>query len=103
MSTVKIKIEPEELARRYRDGESLEDFGVLCHCTGTRIRTILAALGIEIRRAGLILRHPTEQVPAPLGVTAGVMKVDTGGEFRSWRSMRIPRPFETAFVLPECQ
>jgi hypothetical protein len=49
---VKITIKPEELARRYRDGASLEDLGVLCGCTGTRIRTILAALGVEIRPRG---------------------------------------------------
>jgi hypothetical protein len=49
---VRIEIEPEELARRYRDGASLDDLDVLCQCTGTRIRTILAALGVEIRPRG---------------------------------------------------
>jgi hypothetical protein len=49
---IKITVDPEELARRYRDGASLEDLGVLCGCTGTRIRTILAALGVEIRPRG---------------------------------------------------
>ena len=49
---VKITVDPEELARRYRDGASLEDLGVLCGCTGTRIRTILTALGVEIRPRG---------------------------------------------------
>src|SRR4051812_208784 len=28
--------------------------------------------------------------------------IDTGGEVRSWRLMRGPRPFETVFVLPQC-
>jgi hypothetical protein len=49
---VRIEIEPEELARRYRDGASLEDLGILCHCTGGRIRTILVALGVKIRPRG---------------------------------------------------
>jgi hypothetical protein len=49
---VKITIEPEELARRYQDGASLEDLGVLCQCSGMRIRAILAALGVEIRPRG---------------------------------------------------
>jgi hypothetical protein len=35
-------------------------------------------------------------------LAAGDTTVDTGGEFRSWRSMRFPEPFETVFVLPEC-
>ena len=48
----RIEIDPEELARRYRDGASLADLGVLCHCTGTRIRHVLAALGVEIRPRG---------------------------------------------------
>jgi hypothetical protein len=49
---IKITVDPEELARRYRDGASLEDLGVLCDCTGTRIRTILTALGVDIRPRG---------------------------------------------------
>jgi hypothetical protein len=49
---VRIEVEPEELARRYRDGASLEDLGILCGCTGGRIRAILAALGVEIRPRG---------------------------------------------------
>jgi hypothetical protein len=48
----RIEIEPEELARRFRDGASLANLGVLCHCTGTRIRHILATLGVEVRPRG---------------------------------------------------
>src|SRR3954452_405635 len=40
---VTITVEPEELARRYRDGASLDDLGVLCDCTAVRIRRILVA------------------------------------------------------------
>jgi hypothetical protein len=39
----------EELARRYLDGASLDDLGVLCGCTATRI---LVAQGVEIRPRG---------------------------------------------------
>ena len=46
---VTITVEPEELARRYRDGASLDDLGVLCGCTATRI---LVAHGAEIRLQG---------------------------------------------------
>jgi hypothetical protein len=48
----RIEIEPEELARRYQDGASLEDLAILCGCTGGRIRAILAARGVEIRPRG---------------------------------------------------
>ena len=40
---VMITVPPEELARRYLDGASLDDLGVLCGCTATRIRRILVA------------------------------------------------------------
>jgi hypothetical protein len=49
---ITIEVEPEELARRYRAGASLDDLGVLCQCTGTRVRAILVALGVEIRPCG---------------------------------------------------
>ena len=49
---VTIKVEPEELARRYLDGASLDDLGVLCGCTATRIRRILVAQGVNIRPQG---------------------------------------------------
>jgi hypothetical protein len=49
---VKTAVDPEELARRYRDGASLDDLGVLCGCTATRIRRILVAQGVEIRPRG---------------------------------------------------
>jgi hypothetical protein len=49
---VRIEVDPEELARRYRDGASLDDLAVLCGCTGGRIRNILAALGVDIRPRG---------------------------------------------------
>ena len=49
---VKITVDPAELARRYRDGASLDDLGVLCGCTGTRIRRILIEHGVEIRPRG---------------------------------------------------
>jgi hypothetical protein len=49
---VTIAVEPEELARRYREGASLEDLGILCQCSGARIRAILVALGVEIRSRG---------------------------------------------------
>ncbi len=49
---VTITVTPAELARRYRDGASLDDLGVLCDCTATRIRRILVAQGIEIRPRG---------------------------------------------------
>jgi hypothetical protein len=49
---VTITVTPEELARRYRDGASLDDLGVLCGCTATRIRRILVAHGVEIRPRG---------------------------------------------------
>ena len=48
----RIEIEPEELARRFRDGASLANLGVLCHCTGTRIRHVLDTLGVGIRPRG---------------------------------------------------
>jgi hypothetical protein len=40
---VTITVTPEELARCYLDGASLDDLGVLCGCTATRIRRILVA------------------------------------------------------------
>ena len=40
---------PEELTRRYLDGASLDDLGVLCGCTATRIQRVLVAQGVEIR------------------------------------------------------
>ena len=46
---VTITVEPEGLARRYRDGASLDDPGVLCDCTAVRI---LVAHGVEIRPQG---------------------------------------------------
>ena len=49
---VKTAVAPEELARRYRDGASLDDLGVLCGCSGKRIRRILVAQGVEIRPRG---------------------------------------------------
>jgi hypothetical protein len=49
---IKITVDPEELARRYRDGASLEDLAVLCQCGSKRIRAILAALDVEIRPRG---------------------------------------------------
>jgi hypothetical protein len=49
---VTITVEPEELARRYFDGASLDDLGVLCDCTAVRIRRILVASGVEIRPQG---------------------------------------------------
>jgi hypothetical protein len=45
---VTITVTPEELARRYLDGTSLDDLGILCGCTATRIRRILVAQGVEI-------------------------------------------------------
>jgi hypothetical protein len=51
-SPVTITVEPEELARRYLGGASLDDLGVLCGCTATRIRRILVAQGVEIRLQG---------------------------------------------------
>jgi hypothetical protein len=51
-SPVTITVEPGELARRYLDGASLDDLGVLCGCTSTRIRRILVAQGVEIRPRG---------------------------------------------------
>ena len=45
-------IDPVELAARYRDGASLDDLGILCGCTGTRIRRILVEQGVEIRPRG---------------------------------------------------
>jgi hypothetical protein len=49
---VRTAVDPQELARRYRDGASLDDLGVLCGCSGKRIRRILAAHGVEIRLRG---------------------------------------------------
>jgi hypothetical protein len=49
---VAITVEPEELARRYRDGASLDDLGVLCDCTAVRIRRILVAHDVQIRPRG---------------------------------------------------
>jgi hypothetical protein len=49
---VKTAVDPEELARRYRDGASLDDLGVLCGCSGKRIRRVLVAQGVEIRPRG---------------------------------------------------
>jgi hypothetical protein len=51
-SPVTITVTPEELARRYLDGTSLDDLGILCGCTATRIRRILVAQGVEIRPQG---------------------------------------------------
>jgi hypothetical protein len=39
----------EELTRRYLDSASLDDLGVLCGCTATRI---LVAYGVNIRLRG---------------------------------------------------
>ena len=50
--TITITVAPEELARRYLDGASLDDLGVLCGCTATPIRRILVAQGVEIRPRG---------------------------------------------------
>jgi len=47
-----LAITPEELARRYFDGASLDDLGVLCGCIAARIRRILVAHGVEIRPRG---------------------------------------------------
>jgi hypothetical protein len=47
-----VTITPEELARRYLDGASLDDLGVLCGCTAARIRRILVTHGVEIRSRG---------------------------------------------------
>jgi hypothetical protein len=47
-----ITIDPVELAARYRDGASLDDLGILCGCSGNRIRRALAAQGVEIRPRG---------------------------------------------------
>jgi hypothetical protein len=49
---VTITVEPKELARRYLDGASLDDLGVLCDCTAVRIRRILVSHGVEIRPRG---------------------------------------------------
>jgi hypothetical protein len=49
---VPITVTPEELARRYLNGASLDDLGVLCGCTAVRIRRILIAHGVEIRLRG---------------------------------------------------
>ena len=49
---VTITVTSEDLARRYLDGASLDDLGVLCGCTATRIRRILAAHGVKIRPRG---------------------------------------------------
>jgi len=49
---VKTAVDPEELARRYRDGASLDDLGVLCGCSSKRIRRILTVQGVEIRPRG---------------------------------------------------
>jgi hypothetical protein len=46
---VRITVDAAELAQRYRDGASLDDLGILCGCTGTRIRHLLVAHGVEIR------------------------------------------------------
>jgi hypothetical protein len=37
--TVQITVAPGELTRRYRDGESLNDLGILCDCAAMRIRS----------------------------------------------------------------
>ena len=49
---IKITVTPEELAQRYLDGASLDDLGILCGCTATRIRRILVAQDVEIRPQG---------------------------------------------------
>ena len=49
---VPITVTSEELAQRYLDGASLDDLGVLCGCTATRIRRILVAQGVNIRPQG---------------------------------------------------
>jgi hypothetical protein len=49
---VTITVTPEELARCYLEGASLDDFGVLCSCTATHMRRILVAHGVEIRSRG---------------------------------------------------
>ena len=49
---VTITVTPEELVQRYLDGASLDDLGVLCGCSGKRIRRILVAQGVEIRPRG---------------------------------------------------
>ena len=54
---VPITVTSEELAQRYLDGASLDDLGVLCGCTATRIRRILVAQGVEIRPRGYAPGH----------------------------------------------
>jgi hypothetical protein len=49
---VRITVDPAELAQRYQDGASLDDLGILCGCTGTRIRRVLVEQGVEIRSRG---------------------------------------------------
>jgi hypothetical protein len=49
---VKITIKPEDLVQRYRDGVGLDDLGILCGCSGNRIRRLLVAQGVEIRPCG---------------------------------------------------
>ena len=49
---VTITVEPEELSRRYRDGASLDDLGIVCGCTAHVIRRILVGQGVEIRPRG---------------------------------------------------
>src|SRR3954452_23293692 len=52
LNRVLIAVDPEDLAKHYRDGVSLDDLGILCGCSGKRIRHILVAQGVESRPRG---------------------------------------------------
>jgi hypothetical protein len=60
---VKITVDPEELARRYRDGASLEDLAILYQCGSKRVRAILTALDIDIRPRGGNPGNPSDSRP----------------------------------------
>lgn len=42
----------EELVRRYQEGESLMDLALACGTTADRIRAILVAEGVQLRKRG---------------------------------------------------
>jgi uncharacterized protein (DUF433 family) len=50
--TANLPLSAEELAERYRAGASLDDLAILCRCSSSKIRHILAAAGVVIQPRG---------------------------------------------------
>lgn len=47
-----IRRSVEDLVDRYQSGASLDDLAILCRCSPSKVRNILAGAGIELRPRG---------------------------------------------------